>query len=572
MKPRSFLLVCVLSLLIHPSISGAQWAADGNALCTATGTQSYGGVISDGAGGAIVVWADNRSGNSDIYAQRVNGWGVVQWTADGVGVRVGTSAQANPVIAPDGGGGAIIFFTHLANNGSRDIYAQHINPSGVKQWATDGVLICGAQNEQHTMQQAVSDGADGAIVAWLDNRDGDFSTADLYARRINSSGVAQWTTDGVAICTAANAQSFPVLVGDGAGGAIIAWPDFRDGLTYSVYARRVDSAGVAQWTADGVLLGTNTSSEAQLLAITTDGAGGAIVTWQTNIISPFSTDVYAQRINASGSLLWTPGGVVVGGADNHQTQQGIVSDGAGGAIIAWMDDREGIAQWDDIYAQRVNASGVAQWTPNGVALCTADEWQIQPDLVSDGAHGAIVCWYDKRNAPPGNNDVYARRITAAGAALWATDGVPVSLAASTQFRPTIVTDGFGGAIAVWDDYRNGGTADIYANRVTLGGVVPTAVGDTPAMPSIAVSNYPNPFSTATVIEITMDREAHVSVDVFDVAGRRVRAMNVGRVGAGARLITFDSRDERGKSLPSGLYFYRVRAGDATVTRKMVIQR
>jgi hypothetical protein len=46
----------------------------------------------------------------------------------------------------------------------------------------------------------------------------------------------------------------------------------------------------------------------------------------------------------------------------------IVSDNAGGAIIAWRDTRS--VNWD-VYAQRVNASGVAQWTANGVPLCAA---------------------------------------------------------------------------------------------------------------------------------------------------------------------------------------------------------
>ena len=108
--------------------------------------------------------------------------------------------------------------------------------------------------------------------------------------------------------------------------------------------------------------------------------------------------------------------------------------------------------------------------------------------------------------------------------------------------------------------------------MTPGGVVPPAVGETPAMPSIAVTNYPNPFSTTPAIEITLDHDADVNVEIFDVVGRRVHAINVGRVVAGARQVPFDGRDPAGKLLPSGLYFYRIQAGDVTVTRKMVIQR
>ena len=66
---------------------------------------------------------------------------------------------------------------------------------------------------------------------------------------------------------------------------------------------------------------------------------------------------------------WRVDGVPVSTAAYGQTYSTIVRDGAGGAIITWRDGRNGV-DWD-IYAQRVNAAGVPQWTPNGVALCTA---------------------------------------------------------------------------------------------------------------------------------------------------------------------------------------------------------
>jgi hypothetical protein len=62
----------------------------------------------------------------------------------------------------------------------------------------------------------------------------------------------------------------------------------------------------------------------------------------------------------------------------------------------------------DIYAQRVNAAGVPQWSANGVALCTAVDVQSYPSIIADGAGGAIVGWRDLRIASFGE-DVYAQR-------------------------------------------------------------------------------------------------------------------------------------------------------------------
>src|SRR5665647_3194746 len=94
---------------------------------------------------------------------------------------------------------------------------------------------------------------------------------------------------------------------------------------------------------------------------------------------------------------------------NHTIIHG-VSDGAGGAIFTWCFVGNGGTQ--DIYAQRINATGSLQWNVDGVAICNAVSDQYSPRLVSDTAGGAIIAWYDNR---AGNYDIYAQRINANGA-------------------------------------------------------------------------------------------------------------------------------------------------------------
>jgi hypothetical protein len=64
----------------------------------------------------------------------------------------------------------------------------------------------------------------------------------------------------------------------------------------------------------------------------------------------------------------------------------------------------------------------------------------------------------------------------------------------------------------------------------------------------------------------------VTIDVFDVAGRRVRALEVKGAKAGWNRVPFAGRDDRDRPLASGVYFYRVKAAGATITKKMVIAR
>ena len=118
---------------------------------------------------------------------------------------------------------------------------------------------------------------------------------------MNAAGVPQWTADGVALCAAANSKYNPTIVSDGAGGAIVTWNDYRSG-NFDIYAQRVSAAGVPQWTADGVALCTAANSKNNP-TIVSDGAGGAIVTWEDQRNGNY--DIYAQRVNAAGVPQWT---------------------------------------------------------------------------------------------------------------------------------------------------------------------------------------------------------------------------------------------------------------------------
>ncbi|MBI5838043.1 MAG: hypothetical protein HZB25_12465 [Candidatus Eisenbacteria bacterium] len=456
MRHRSSLLLSVgligVFLLIPASEARAGWSSSSTvnvSVCAATGVQQGPVTCPDGTGGAIVAWYDSRGANDDIYVQRVNAAGVPQWTANGVALCTATGHQRLPVIVSDGTGGAILAWQD-SRGGSYDIYAQRVDASGAPQWIANGVALCVAANAQQSVILC-SDGWGGAIAAWQDFRPGSFT--DLYAQRVSATGLPQWTTDGVVVCSATGDQTAAVSVPDGAGGAILAWQDGRTGS--SIYLQRMSAAGVAQWTANGVMACNNANVQ-NYPAVAPDGAGGMIVTWEETRSS--NLNIYAQRLSAAGVLQWTASGVVVCSATGSQGSPVACADGAGGAIVAWQDSRDGNK---DIYTRRVDASGTAQWTANGVALCTATGDQVAQTIVADGVGGAIIGWQDPRG---GTSDVYARRIDATGTPQWSANGVALCTATGAQQSPASCTDGSGGAIVAWQDPRSG-VHDIYAQRV-----------------------------------------------------------------------------------------------------------
>ncbi|MBI3193043.1 MAG: hypothetical protein HYZ34_01090, partial [Ignavibacteriae bacterium] len=116
----------------------------------------------------------------------------------------------------------------------------YLSQPALTQWSHDSSannsISSGSGNQEKP--SIVSDGSGGAIMAWQDTRGGT-GYYDIYSQRISATGVAEWTVGGIPITTASNSQMGTFCASDGAGGAIIAWYDFRDGIEqYDIYAQR----------------------------------------------------------------------------------------------------------------------------------------------------------------------------------------------------------------------------------------------------------------------------------------------------------------------------------------------
>ena len=100
----------------------------------------------------------------------------------------------------------------------------------------------------------------------------------------------------------------------------------------------------------------------------------------------------------------------------------------------------------------------------------------------------------------------------------------------------------------------------------------TGVGDVPAEQTMLDQNEPNPFNPTTTIRFRIDEAGHVSLTVFSTSGARVRTLVDGtRVPrAGGHEVVWDGRDDNGRSVASGVYFYRLEAGGIVSTRKMTM--
>jgi len=381
-------------------------------------------------------------------------------------------------------------------------------------WVSDGIPVCTASYTQ-SYPEIIVDGDGGAIVAWRDTR-AHPSYPNIYVRKADPAGALLWgyTGDGTALAalpTVSQLHHQLILTED--GGAIIAWTDYRHEDPV-VYAQRVSSSGGRNWTTSGIAISSDTISAAGP-ELVSDGAGGAIILWSdSRDYATLRSDIYAQRVDAGGAFQWALNGVAVCAYTSTQREPEMISDGAGGAIISWEDTRDIDTR---IYAQRIDPNGNVLWATNGVAVCGAlDSRQEHHRMVSDGAGGAIIAWVDWR--PYATQDIYAQRLNANGVLQWTADGVAVCSATDTQSRMSMDSDGAGGAVLVWNDDRRDILAygDVYVQRISNTGSMHWAADGVAACIQEATTiSYPDITSDgAGGAIVTWTDKRNPSIDVY----------------------------------------------------------
>jgi hypothetical protein len=515
-----------------------------------------------------VFWTDNRScSHDDVFVQRITASGAVApgWPEAGMPLYVTTAGQGSALAVSDSAGGAIVVWRD-GRTGTAHNYAQRIAPDGAKLWGSNDARVDDVDGDASGVE-VVGDGAGGIFVAWPDTRRGlndgpphYHPQFDLYAQHFDAGGTRLWAATGDPVLTNADFYGNVTLVPDGLGGVLITWFDRRG----PSYLQHFDASGAPHLQPDGIPVAGRFLGFAA-----SDGAGG--------IVSVFTygpdtqEDLYAQRVDSIGTIEWPLNGVLVASAPYGQQVNDILPDGNGGAFIAWYDLRNG-QDWD-IYLQRITASGSAApgWPTNGLAVCTAGGFQIYPRLISEGAGGCVVTWYDARSAASGY-DIYAQRIggDATIAPGWPAGGARLSGAAGDQIYPLPVADGTGGELVAWSDYRV--YADVYAQRVSGAGVVGETLWsvavDPPDRASFALGRaFPNPLKTDRLfVPVSLPPGPVGELSLFDIGGRRLAWKIIPPGTSGPLTIELRVPDRA----TSGVYLIRLAQAGRAVSRLVSI--
>ena len=365
--------------------------------------------------GAILVW----SLGEEIWAQRVDLMGKPLW--DQGGIQVSTSFPASDEGLPrllravnDGRGRVVIAANRsdLSGVALRRLYASGVL-SGI-----EGVSVPPGFPETLELAQ---DKAGNVFILW---------SQDIFwgIQKVSADGQSEWGVDGIIPFAEMPGVLCESLVSDGEGGVIVLCETRPEAAETSaeegtpLIVQHFDAQGEPLWQEEGLSLGALVEA-AYPSALVTDGAGGAVVAWQSA-----SGGIDSQRVSGEGQLLWGPAGVEV--LSEKRPFSLAAGSEPGEALIVWTEPehRNNNVTVIRLWAQKLSADGSLVWDAAGTAFTALESASTSlPQIFANDKGDAWVTWTAGRSSGGHHQDTtYIQLIAVDGQPLLGEDGLNLS--------------------------------------------------------------------------------------------------------------------------------------------------
>ncbi len=253
--------------------------------------------------------------------------------------------------------------------------------------------------------------------------------------------------------------------------------------------------------------------------------------------------LYVKRLDADGNEMWSHGPTSRGAYD------GVLRSGDGGYVLRGYAG----SGFDDAIISKVTDAGDSLWTMyfDG-ELCNN---AYPSDIIPASGGGFFVCGMACSFSSP-----WIMKIDDAGDIVfnrccWGQSILSDQITCAVEFSEgSLFLGGRSSEDVSWSAYLVRFAEDVSSDAGEI--LVTTSIALHP--------NYPNPFNATTEITFDLPRALQTSLKVYDVLGREVAELAGGVMGAGSHTIIYDA-----SGLSSGVYFYRLEAGEFGETRKMV---
>jgi phosphoheptose isomerase len=382
-----------------PGPAGSEFQV--NAYTTSHQSASASAMASDGD--FVVVWSggyDQDGSGNGVLARRFNAAGIPQAAEFQVNLYT-TSSQGMPVVGIDGDGDFVVAWSSEQDGSMQGVFARRFDAAGIAQGAEFQVNVhtLGRQNRPD-----VGSGTDGGFVVVWQSSDQDGSEYGVFARRFDPAGIAQagefqintYTTDS---------QSLPAIDIAADGDFVVAWQsDLQDGSTTGVFARRFNSAGMAQGGESQV--NQYTPSGQSTAAVGIDGDGDFVIVWTSFTQDGFYHGVFGRRFNGAGVA--QGGEFQVNVYTTHtQSHPSIGVAGDGDFVVAWRSEGGQDGSLTGVFGRHFDSAGIAQGAEFQVNVYTTDI-QFGPTVGMKGDGDFVVAW-DSKGQDGDGYGVFARR-------------------------------------------------------------------------------------------------------------------------------------------------------------------
>ena len=510
-------------------------------VCTAEGMEQHTSAVSDGIGGMIVGWYDDRNPYSPgLYIQRITAAGEQAWAPDGVRFGFNPNGERYKYdLASDGAGGAYIAY----REGNADtVYVDYIDASGSLVWAQRSKYLLNGRLA--TSQLFLIPDQTGVSLVWNVQGHTNF-------QHFRKDGQLRFDIGGFSLGKKDRADAKPVP--DGKGGLYFAEIHYRNPQRtngHDIVLRHLDKDGKVIW-ANRIVRSCERTYCSLIPTLAYDESTHRLFVccWGTRPeIESGEWDIYLHCFTGDGDVLWTSSGSIVSDAERRQHNGTLVPTGDGGVILLWQDDRDIPRDSAEriIYAQKYSSAGQPEWPAGGVSVIAGYEANY-PQAILDGKGGVYVVDYGTAHLQHVFSDGHT----------WDGD------TATYLISQHIVQHAKGLAISGMYD------GDLYYVYLDTDGTVlstPTMTPD-PIPDNLSIHVYPQPARDRVSICMSSKRDTFLKVQLFDVLGRCVLRHNA-EIHA-QRTATTEIRTE---DLPDGMYYLQVRGGSEYAHTRVIISR
>ena len=526
---KNFLLVIILIIVTSLKLF-SQWSTDpNNNLIIAYGWDPH--IVSDSAGGCYVTYNYENFYPQKLAVERLDMYGYKPWgTKKQIFGELPEQWQAE--IVEDGESGVIVSYEDnevIGTDYVTRVRVQRVDSNGDFLWGQTGVRVS-IEEKTHGAQELVNDGAGGCVVLWQD------IIGQYYINRITAEGERAWGDSGKVIGTSAYT-----------GMKIIRASDYNYYVETGEYIYRIRQNGEIV-RRDSINLGYPIPAP----------EGGVVLNGRVGNI--YNRLLVAQKKDSLGNNLWQEPYVEI--ADSLYINTSIsIKRNNDYLYYGWAGKRNGIDKVAQFQALRLDGTKLFSYGSIQVGNPPLNGMIIHP--LEENRTSFV--YYSSDFLP---DSLLVQTYDTLGNKLWNENGILIA-------HPPIeyqsyTTDGNGGFII-------GGVIDnftVVAQQVSKYGMLGEVITSTEEQDELLLpqeiilyQNYPNPFNPLTTIKYDIIKTQGVKLTIYDILGRELVTLVDEQQQSGHYEVKWDA-----SNFSSGIYFYKIAAGDFHQTKKMVLMK